>query len=124
MEKKICPEFKSPVNIKQGSTVLAKSQLKIMSKKQRLKYYARLDGDTERQILQLKLMSKKLRAEFYAHLDEEGNKTKKRAALYGRSFIKNVDKKDRAKFYKNLDEKLKESFLKDYPDWESDIDNS
>ena len=95
-----------------------------MSKKQRLKYYARLDGDIERQILQLKLMSKKLRVEFYAHLDEEGNKTKKRAALYGRSFIKNVDKKDRAKFYKNLDEKLKESFLKDYPDWESDIDNS
>ena len=124
MEKKIRPEFKSPVNIKQGSTVLAKSQLKIMSKKPRLKYYARLDGDTERQILQLKLMSKKQRVEFYAHLDEEGNKTKKRAALYGRSFIKNVDKKDRAKFYKNLDEKLKESFLKDYPDWESDIDNS
>ena len=90
----------------------------------RLKYYARLDGDTERQILQLKLMSKKQRVEFYAHLDEEGNKTKKRAALYGRSFIKNVDKKDRANFYKNLDEKLKESFLKDYPDWESDIHNS
>ena len=98
MEKKIRPEFKSPVNIKQGSTVLAKSQLKIMSKKQRV--------------------------EFYAHLDEEGNKTIKRAALYGRSIIKNVDKKDRANFYKNLDEKLKESFLKDYPDWESDIHNS
>ena len=124
MEDKIHPEFKAPVNIKQGSTVLAKSQLKIMSKKQRLKSYARLDGDTERQILQLKLMSKKQRVEFYAHLDEEGNKTKKRAALYGRSFIKNVDKKDRAKFYKNLDEKLKERFLKDYPDWESDIHNS
>ena len=124
MEKKIRPEFKSPVNIKQGSTVLAKSQLKIMSKKQRLKYYALLNGNTERQMLQLKLMSKKQRVEFYAHLDEEGNKTIKRAALYGRSFIKNVDKKDRAKFYNNLDEKLKESFLRDYPDWESDIDNS
>ena len=107
MENKINPEFKSPVKFKPGATVLAKSQLKLMSKKQRLKYYALLDGDTERQILQLKLMSKKQRVEFYARLNDEGNKTIKRAALYGRSFIKNVDKKDRAKFYKNLDERLK-----------------
>ena len=121
MGKKGQSNFKSAVDIAHGTSLLAKNQIKLMSKKQRLKYYSRFDGDTDKQLLQLKLMSKKQRLEFYSRLDEEASKTTKRAALYARVFIKTVLKKDRAKFYKNLNDELKEDFLRDNPDWKNDI---
>ena len=109
------------MDIAQGTSLLAKNQIKLMSKKQRLKYYSLFDGDTDKQLLQLKLMSKKQRLEFYSRLDEEASKTTKRTALYARDFIKTVLKKDHAKFYKNLNDELKEDFLRDNPDWKNDI---
>ncbi len=121
MGKKGQSNFNSVGDIAHGTSLLAKNQIKLMSKKQRLKYYSRFDGDTDKQLLQLQLMSKKQRHEFYSRLDEEASKTSKRAALYARDFIKNVLKKDRAKFYKNLNDELKEDFLRDNPDWKNDI---
>ena len=121
MGKKGHSNSNSVVDIAHGPSLLAKNQIKLMSKKQRLKYYSRFDGDTDKQLLQLKLMSKKQRLEFYSRLDEEASKTTKRAALYARVFIKTVLKKDRAKFYKNLNDELKEDFLRDNPDWKNDI---
>ena len=102
---------------------LSKNQIKLMSKKQRFRYYARLDGDADKQILQLKLMSNKQRIEFYARLDEKANKTKVRAALHDRVFIKTVLKKGREKFYKNLNKKLKKDFLRDNTDRQNDVQN-
>ena len=114
-------KFNSDVYIGHDSSLLAKNQIKLMSKKQRIKYYARFDGDTEKQLLQLKLMSRKQRLEFYSLLDEKAKKTSERPALYARYIIKTVLKKDRAKFYKNLNDELKKDFLKDNPDWKDDV---
>ena len=109
------------VDIAHADPLLSKNQIKLMSKKQRLKYFSRFVGDTDKQLLQLKLMSKKQRLEFYSLLNQEASKATKRAALYARDFIKTVLKKDRAKFYKNLNDELKEDFLRDNPDWKNDI---
>ncbi len=70
---------------------------------------------------QIKLMSKKQRLEFYARLYEKQYKTTKPTTLYVRVFIKTMLKTNRAKIYKNLNEKFKKNYLRDNPDWKNDI---